>query len=189
MARDIVSSDKRRIQDADGDLQDFSKKGYTYVEEGHHKDIIEGLAFYAENYDSSVDAAGAINLAIVNSSTYCAHVHLSYISDDAITTQFTEGPDITGGSTVDALCINMQQSDNTYFAEVLSDVTISTVGAELENSLAGAAEWDVPGKTTGTNWILKAGETYVAEVTNVSDDASKILISCVFHERTVADMS
>ena len=184
MARDNISTDKRRIQDAEGSSMDFDEATGALINIspiGHA--LHEGKAFCAHHSDVDLDNTDTLVIAFTTPDTP-TWIHMSPRASNSVASVFDilEGPTLTvdSGSEDD---ITNRNRNSTITSELLSiettvqadmvtlDPTITGNGTTLHAEVMGGYK-NYPGSALGPDgeYVLRQDTTYAFRLTGSADN-------------------
>jgi len=196
MARDNISTDKRRIQDAEGSSMDFDEATGALISISPSGNAIhEGKAFCAHHSDVDLDNTDTLVIAFTTPDT-ATWLHMSPRVSNSVASVFDilEGPTLTADSGSET-AVTHRNRNSTIDSEVLSiettaqadmvtlDPTITDVGTTLHAEAMGGYK-NYPGSALGADggYVLKQDTTYAFRLTG-SVDNGVASIELFWHER------
>ena len=210
MAYDGRATDKRRIQDNDGDVLNVNTDGSLIVggsssafqtdddgalltKDCETYQVSNGEAWYGEMYVSNLSNGGKCTLGISVGTTGVGafpHGRIAVSVSGAGQINFKEDATYTGGDAVTIYNINRRSAKTPDSVTLVSQPTVTDEGTRIESYYLGTglvrpsgnAE---PGAGDSVFWILKSGTKYVITVVNQSGTFINVKISYQFHEHDI----
>jgi len=182
MPRDTVSPDKRRIQDAEGDVLSMDDvSGGLQITDALRHEIHESNAFSFGHIFEDVASSASAEIYIATGSTKYAHIRFEGAAEADAFMYMLEGTSVTGdGTTITA---HNRDRGSTLEAE-LTVCHTPTVDDDGSTILAEVLPGGVKGFASD-EFILDADQTYLLRVTNKGTETKNISINGIFYEQPV----
>jgi len=195
MARDIKATDKRRLQDDDGDDLQVSKLGHIYSESGEHGRTGRDRRFFYQHVWTSVSADSTVTLTIVTNANF-PHGHF-IIHSDLDTSYTVELSNATAGDVngTQDYPFNTNRGKNHYRSTpsfYYDDTSSSTSGfafKTLEEGYQWSGKFESPNINETVDWLLDDERVYHVKITNEGASSSTIVIRYLYHEHLPSNMS
>ncbi len=179
MAYDKRATDKRRIQDDDGDLLDITPNGNVTSDTWQEKELDEGEMIVVSCHHDDLAAGSTCTFGFSTCTIHDMHVTISVSTSGKTHIAFHEEPTYTGGTPVAQLNMNRQKTLPCTSAVFVVNPTVTDNGTVLITLHSGTVGWkaSIAGSVNMESWILKKNTKYIVIVKN--EDSGAIDVSMV----------
>jgi len=193
MARDVVATDKRRIQDDDGDSLSINSDGALSVRDCEIQESVDGNAYYVEmiSADLADGSSCTLGISVDTGGNKVPHGRFSVSVGGKAVCYLNEGVTFTGGSAITPYNIN-RNSDSLPTHSFVENPTVSDEGTNIETDFEGSSSDGrpfsnsaEPGSGEKEFWVLKKQTKYIVKVTNLSGSAINVKIGYTFHDHDI----
>jgi len=189
MARDVVATDKRRIQDSDGSNLAINDIGAIIAAPDEHERTAQDVEFFYQHEFVNVTAGSTVTIAIVTNSKF-PHGHMLVNSDNDLSMDLTLSTvtpgTFTGGTQDYQFNINRGANHERSVASFyFGDISAGTSGClhkTLQTGRMIAGRFSVPNEQSSVDWLLDDERVYIVHFTNNGNDTAWILFKYRYHE-------
>ena len=187
MALDGRATDKRRIQDDDGDSLEIVDSG-LHTTDHDYVETIEGENYYIEYHNDALADGSTATLGISTCTDH--HMRMTYsveVEEGTCEVQLREECTYTGGSAGTAVNLNRNFGAHCTGLTFTINPTVTDEGDVLETMHFFSASRFVPKgvSSRGISWILKPNTKYILKISNESGGAIIMLADLKFHLHSI----
>lgn len=194
MVFDKVATDKRRIQDSQGDELCINKTGFIFTDEGDHGRTSLDVRFYYGHEFTSVSAGSTVTVTICTNEKF-PHGQFLISSDNAFSFDLelsNAACSAINGTQDYQFNVNRGKNNARSVASFyFGDTSASTSGfawKTLESGYIAEGKFSTPDKGSTVDWMLDSERVYHLKITNNGADAAWICVKYLYHEHYPVNM-